>query len=411
MEKFQSGDHIANYIIKILKNKGVIVTKDKYLPLKNLGIVYDYINNINYDNKFDINFDNWIEFAKKCELEKLIEISNKCNKSIKNFIEDSNEHSIQTLLDNTHTDTKYNHYYLMKKPNSKDIYYPKKIKVIQVYKTKMRSTYNLYIKPKIYDENKFGIYFIYDNKQELVYIGKSNSNVVRRSLESMSERIENRDFYKIDYILPKTRSDNNLYELYYISKYKPKFNSDSKEKDELTFELPKLEISYTFDNYKTEEEIITYQTSIKTIEVTKESFLKNINKYKLATKENIEEEENKIDLHSEIEGKNCSIDEYLNELRKKYLVVFKYDKTVTDNREDKINYINNLISQTSNKTNKDIDKTFNQFYDALENKYGIDLKGRDKNNKLNDNKCFINYCNDEEIEIIMNVAEKSYKKL
>lgn len=77
-----------------------------------------------------------------------------------------------------------------------------------------------------------GLYFLYDENKNLIYIGKSK-NLGSRILNSVKER---QGFY-LKYKLPLTKSDTNILELYYISKLKPVLNSESKEVDDTTFEI------------------------------------------------------------------------------------------------------------------------------------------------------------------------------
>lgn len=80
--------------------------------------------------------------------------------------------------------------------------------------------------------NVHGLYFLYDENKNLIYIGKSK-NLGSRILNSVKER---QGFY-LKYKLPLTKSDTNILELYYISKLKPVLNSESKEVDDTTFEI------------------------------------------------------------------------------------------------------------------------------------------------------------------------------
>lgn len=77
-----------------------------------------------------------------------------------------------------------------------------------------------------------GLYFLFDENKELIYIGKSR-NLSSRVPKSIKER---KGFY-LKYKLTSTMSDANILELYYISKLKPKLNKDSKESDDTTFEI------------------------------------------------------------------------------------------------------------------------------------------------------------------------------
>lgn len=82
----------------------------------------------------------------------------------------------------------------------------------------------------------FGLYFLFDENKELIYIGKSR-NLSSRVPVSVKER---KAFY-FKYKLTWTMSDANILELYYISKLKPKLNKDSKEMDPTL-----IEIDYNF---------------------------------------------------------------------------------------------------------------------------------------------------------------------
>lgn len=98
--------------------------------------------------------------------------------------------------------------------------------------------------------SKFGIYMFFDENKEVIYIGKSTSDLIRRMLQSLEQK-DYPAYVMLGY--PKTKSDTNVYEVYYISKYKPRLNKESKNNDELTIELPDIEFSdliATFDKAK-----------------------------------------------------------------------------------------------------------------------------------------------------------------
>ena len=85
---------------------------------------------------------------------------------------------------------------------------------------------------------KFGLYFIFDDKEELVYVGKS-INLFQRLSNSLIER--SGEFYA--YAEPASKADMHVYELYYINKFKPKLNTGDLSDDELTIVLPELTLS------------------------------------------------------------------------------------------------------------------------------------------------------------------------
>lgn len=106
----------------------------------------------------------------------------------------------------------------------------------------------------IEDFNKYrlakGLYFLYDitNEIELVYIGKS-----KRLFERMrsSSTVRSSELYR--YTLIDSESDMHVYEMYYISKYKPRYNVEGVSDDELTIELPELEFSELKELYEVED--------------------------------------------------------------------------------------------------------------------------------------------------------------
>lgn len=111
-----------------------------------------------------------------------------------------------------------------------------------------------------------GCYFIYDNNNELIYIGKSNNDLLLRSCTSANQRIS-WNFNHIELKEYSTKAETNIFEIYYISKYKPKFNSESNTKDVLPFDLPDTSISTQYINVidkkifnsKNSEEYIMYK--------------------------------------------------------------------------------------------------------------------------------------------------------
>jgi len=87
-----------------------------------------------------------------------------------------------------------------------------------------------------------GLYFIYNEKKELIYIGKSG-NVGNRIITSVrSENLQGEAYY-INVKMLENKSDVNLYELYYISKFKPIYNREGKEEDDTTLELDDLDFT------------------------------------------------------------------------------------------------------------------------------------------------------------------------
>lgn len=239
MIKFQNGKHIVNYILKIFSNKDIILKNNEVQSIKNLEYIYDYINshNIYIVDKIKYNFDNWITYAKQENISKFIDMANKVS-YVNKFKKDPYKYKFETLLNYMNINYEYSEEYIKTKPLDNDYYYPKYVETYVPYSNDYSLRY--YSQPhNVLNLNIFGVYFIYDTNNKLVYIGKSNSNVIKKSLESANERL-NGVFSKIEYKLPKTHSDTNIYELYYISKYKPKYNIESKFNDKLSIILPRI---------------------------------------------------------------------------------------------------------------------------------------------------------------------------
>lgn len=91
-------------------------------------------------------------------------------------------------------------------------------------------------------DKKTGIYRLYDENDKIVYIGKSY-NLKNRVYSSLQERKAS----KFDFAVLKSKADTDVYELYYINKYKPILNGDSNSGDRLTIELPELSFSQKFN--------------------------------------------------------------------------------------------------------------------------------------------------------------------
>lgn len=82
----------------------------------------------------------------------------------------------------------------------------------------------------------YGLYFLYDENKNLIYIGKSK-NLNERIPTSVKER----GAHYLKYKVTNTLTDAHILELYYIAKLKPILNKDSKENDDTT-----LHIEYLF---------------------------------------------------------------------------------------------------------------------------------------------------------------------
>ena len=92
--------------------------------------------------------------------------------------------------------------------------------------------------------DNYGIYRLYDDDGELVYIGKSYK-LGKRIQTSLHER----NCKSYDYCVLDTKEKADLYEIYYISKLKPKYNVTDINADISELILEELKFSETKNNY------------------------------------------------------------------------------------------------------------------------------------------------------------------
>ena len=253
--EFVNGKHLVNYLLKIFKNNGMDIPKDNLENIRDLENIFTFISNLPLQIRNDIDFSNeyynWITLAQSNKYQKLSEISNAGNENIIRFTNNPSIISFDTVFKSFELDIEYKLSYLHTKPEDNDIYYPHFLKILDGNKKIVKWNIAYYTKPNIPKEDKIGCYMIYDNDGEVVYIGKSNSNLYERSCTSAQERTKG-NFSKIELYSMPTHADTNIYELYFIAKYNPKFNSDSRCIDNPTFELPKLKPKYTLERIGTE---------------------------------------------------------------------------------------------------------------------------------------------------------------
>lgn len=116
------------------------------------------------------------------------------------------------------------------------------------------------------------IYFFYDTNKNLLYVGKT-TNLPQRISAHFSKAIMSTDTWKKNVDLTNivvyrctTNTDLEIYETYFINKYKPLHNKDKVYYDSATFELPELKPNLyiyspykkTSDNGKTTKAFLTY---------------------------------------------------------------------------------------------------------------------------------------------------------
>lgn len=101
----------------------------------------------------------------------------------------------------------------------------------------------------------FTVYFLYNNSKNLLYIGKSIS-LKNRLMSHFSKALLElepwrKEVDKENIVIYQCNNDADLdiYETYFINKYRPKYNKDKMFTTSTTFELPYIEpIKYSFDS-------------------------------------------------------------------------------------------------------------------------------------------------------------------
>lgn len=248
--EFANGKHLANYLLKIFKNNDIDVPREDVENIRELANIFTFMVNLPSSIKSNIDFSDgyypWIALAQGNRYKKLSDISKLGNERITKFTNNPSIISFDTVFKSFEFGIKYDLYYLRTKPEQGDIYYPHIFQILDGSPKFFQWNIAYYTKPIIPKEENIGCYFIYDNDGELVYIGKSNSNLYERSCTSAQDRTKG-NFLKIELYYMPTHADTNIYELYFIAKYNPKFNSDSRCIDNPTFELPELKPKYILE--------------------------------------------------------------------------------------------------------------------------------------------------------------------
>lgn len=103
---------------------------------------------------------------------------------------------------------------------------------LDAFTTFFRKKKKYIFKPSELIPKEPGLYFLYNEKKELIYIGKS-INLSSRAYSSYLER--NAKYIKV--MLTKTKADAHIFEPYCISIYAPLYNAEFKTRDRPTFEL------------------------------------------------------------------------------------------------------------------------------------------------------------------------------
>ena len=177
-------------------------------------------------------------------------------------------------------------------------------------------------------KNEYTVYFLYDTSKTLLYIGKTTSireriaqHISRPLMEKESWRKEiNLDDILLYYC--RNKCDMEIYETYFINKYKPKYNRDKVYGVRPSFKLPYLESTrYTYNPNNTYTEQFLEYIKLRDSE---NPDLESIAKYELEFpifKKHYENEERK-----EIALDSKDVLEMCNSLRESHRLHFIEDQ-------------------------------------------------------------------------------------
>ena len=108
------------------------------------------------------------------------------------------------------------------------------------------------------------IYFFYDSNDTLLYIGKTGNLINRLRCHFSKSNLElepwKQEVDKDKIVIYRCKSDTDLevYETYFINKYKPKYNIEKVYNDFLTFEPPYLEPKSLKGEYEKAKEVVEF---------------------------------------------------------------------------------------------------------------------------------------------------------
>ena len=89
MIKFENGRHLANYILKILRNTNIEMTGKEETTIKKISRLYEfiefYVDVVECPAVFDSGFNIWIEYAKSGNVKRLCDIVENSISKIEKF--------------------------------------------------------------------------------------------------------------------------------------------------------------------------------------------------------------------------------------------------------------------------------------------------------------------------------------
>ena len=225
MAYIKSERHFINYFSKVLRDLDMFLSEESNLLLKSIYSLSELIKDKTIQPLVDVIC--W-------ELKNHSSNKEDLDFFIKNIFPSILSEAQQIKLNNKN----YNFNYLVTTDH-------KELELTSVYKKNNLNINKEVLKELNKLENVFGVYLLYNNKNQLIYIGKSK-NLKNRIPQSIFER----NAVKFAYILPECHGDIHLLEPYLILKYKPLLNKEFQEGDMTSFKIEIPKKSKIFNFYK-----------------------------------------------------------------------------------------------------------------------------------------------------------------
>lgn len=178
------------------------------------------------------------------------------------------------------------------------------------------------------EQKKFCVYRYLDKFENVIYVGITEQELYKRIAQHKSD-LNGLSSYanKIEYAFVPTKAEMIIREIYYINKYKPRFNVKDKFADTFTMELPNLTWELYIDtkvksirnikHHKKTEDVATIKEAMNNLNVDEKKLIN----YFLSTKKDTTDIEFSILEFTKLLG-----NKYFNELEIRRFLKQLYDK-------------------------------------------------------------------------------------
>lgn len=242
---FNGYAHFKNYCLKVIRGQGLTISDEQIKIFNDFEESYSKIFRWTREKK--ISSYNLLDHIAQLIVRRIhrrtFESMKRINRKIDSYGNGKTDSFaiLKTINNEFEINITFNIEFL-KNGNIEDELYPDTIEVLQIEERTIKE----YLIPYkvIQNERLPGIYFIYNEFEQLVYIGKSVSCALSRSFDSLSERkLDN--FSKIEIYTAKSVADIGIYEAYFIAMFRPPLNQEFITAADITIELPPIPLTKT----------------------------------------------------------------------------------------------------------------------------------------------------------------------